>query len=60
MGESARPGCEDHEAEGRADRFGHKVEEAVDLETGAVVAVTAPEELGDTQTMSGTLGCRRR
>ena len=37
-------------------RLGHKVEEAVDLETGAVVAVTAPEELGDTQTMSGTLG----
>ena len=27
-------------------RLGHKVEEAVDLETGAVVAVTAPEELG--------------
>ena len=36
-------------------RLGHKVEEAVDLETGAVVAVTAPEELGDTQTMGGTL-----
>ena len=27
--------------------LGHKVEEAVDLETGAVVAVTAPEELDD-------------
>ena len=37
-------------------RLGHKVEEAVDLETGAVVAVTAPEELGDTQTLGGTLG----
>ena len=36
-------------------RLGHKVEEAVDLETGAVVAVTAPEELGDTQTLGGTL-----
>ena len=33
-------------------RLGHKVEEAVDLETGAV---TAPEELGDTQTMGDTL-----
>ncbi len=28
-------------------RLGHNVEEAVDLETGTVVAVTAPEELGD-------------
>ena len=37
-------------------RLSHKVEEAVDLETGAVVAVTAPEELGDPQTMGGTLG----
>ena len=36
-------------------RLGHKVEEAVDLETGAVVAVTAPEELGDAQTMGDTL-----
>ena len=36
-------------------RLGHKVEEAVDLETGAVVAVTAPEQLGDTQTLGGTL-----
>ena len=36
-------------------RLGHKVEEAVDLETGAVVAVTAPEELGDTQTLGETL-----
>ena len=33
-------------------RLGHKVEEAVDLETGAVVAVTAPEELGDTLRMA--------
>ena len=36
-------------------RLGHKVEEAVDLETGAVVAVTAPEELGDPQTLGETL-----
>ena len=36
-------------------RLGHKVEEAVDLETGAVVAVTAPEELGDTKTLGETL-----
>ena len=36
-------------------RLGHKVEEAVDLETGAVVAVTAPEKLGDTQTLGDTL-----
>ena len=36
-------------------RLGHKVEEAVDLETGAVVAVTAPEELGDTRTLGDTL-----
>ena len=36
-------------------RLGHQVEEAVDLETGAVVAVTAPEELGDTQTLGKTL-----
>ena len=35
-------------------RLGHKVEEAVDLETGAVVPVTAPEELGDPQTMGDT------
>ena len=40
-------------------RLGHKVEEAVDLETGAVVAVTAPEELGDTQTMGDTLQMAR-
>ena len=40
-------------------RLGHKVEEAVDLETGAVVAVTAPEELGDTQTMGDTLRMAR-
>ena len=40
-------------------RLGHKVEEAVDLETGAVVAVTVPEELGDPQTMGGTLGMAR-
>ena len=34
----------------------YKVEEAVDLETGAVVAVTvAEEELGDTKTMAGRL-----
>ena len=31
------------------------VEEAVDLETGAVVAVTAPKELGDTKTLGETL-----
>ena len=36
-------------------RLGHKVKEAVDLETGVVVAVTAPDELGDTQTMGETL-----
>ena len=30
-------------------RLGHKVEEVVDLETGAVVAVTAPEKLGEYQ-----------
>ena len=36
-------------------RLGHGVEEAVDLETGAVVAVTALEELGDTQTLGETL-----
>ena len=36
-------------------RLGHKVEEAVDLETEAVVAVTAPEELGDPQTLGKTL-----
>ncbi len=36
-------------------RLGHKVEEAVDLETGAVVAVTAPEKLGDPQTLGDTL-----
>ena len=40
-------------------RLGHKVEEAVDLETGAVVAVRAPEELGDTQTMGDTLRMAR-
>ena len=40
-------------------RLRHKVEEAVDLETGAVVAVTAPEELGDTQTMGDTLRMAR-
>ena len=40
-------------------RLGHKVEEAVDLETGAVVAVTAPEELGDAQTMGDTLRMAR-
>ncbi len=40
-------------------RLGHKVEKAVDLETGAVVAVTAPEELGDTQTMGDTLRMAR-
>ena len=40
-------------------RLGHKVEEAVDLETGAVVAVTAPEELGDPQTMGDTLRMAR-
>ena len=31
----------------RRTRLGHKVEEAVDLETGTVVAVTVPEELGE-------------
>ena len=36
-------------------RLGHKVEEAVDLETGAVAAVTAPEELGDPQTLRETV-----
>ena len=36
-------------------RLGHKVEEAVDLETGAVVAVNAPEELGDPQTLGETV-----
>ena len=40
-------------------RLGHKVEEAVDLETGAVVAVTAPEKLGDAQTMGDTLRMAR-
>ena len=40
--------------DGRA-RLGHKVEEAVDVATGAVVAVTAPEELGDPQTLGETL-----
>ena len=40
-------------------RLGHKVEEAVDLETGAVVAVTAPAELGDPQTLGGTLQMAR-
>ena len=48
VGESERSGREDHGDQGRT-RLGYKVEEAVDLETGAVVAVTAPEELGDTQ-----------
>ena len=41
-------------------RLGHKVEEAVDLETGAVVAVTAPEELEDTQTMGDILRMARK
>ena len=36
-------------------RLGHKVEEVVDLETGAVVAVTELEELGDPQTLGETL-----
>ena len=36
-------------------RLAHKVEEAVDWETGAVVAVTAPEDLGDPQTLGETL-----
>ena len=40
-------------------RLGYKVEEAVDLETGTVVAVTAPEELGDTQTLGETLRMAR-
>ena len=40
-------------------RLGHKVEEAVDLETGAVLAVTAPEKLGDPQTMGETLQMAR-
>ena len=40
-------------------RLGHKVEEAVDLETGAVVAVTAPAQLGDTQTLGETLRMAR-
>ena len=40
-------------------RLGHKAKEAVDLQTGAVVAVTAPEELGDTQTMGDTLRMAR-
>lgn len=36
--------------------LGHKVEEAVDLEAGAV---TAPDELGDTRTMGRTLKMAR-
>ena len=39
--------------------LGHKVEEAVDLETGAVVAVTPPEKLGDVQTLGKTLRMAR-
>ena len=41
------------------NRLGHKVEEAVDLETGAVVAVRAPEELGDPQTLGETVRMAR-
>ena len=41
-------------------RLAHKAEEAVDLETGAVVAVTVPgAEAGDTQTMDQTLRMAR-
>ena len=63
---SNREGVNPHDPEAKITklkdgrtRLGHKVEEAVDLETGAVVAVTAPEELGDTQTMGDTLRMAR-
>ena len=41
-------------------RLGHKVEEAVDLETGAVVAVTAPDELGTLRRWARRSGWPRR
>jgi hypothetical protein len=40
LDEPARSGCEDHEDERRRTRLAHKAEHAVDLETGAMVAVT--------------------
>ena len=59
VGESTRPGGEITKLKDGRTRLGHKVEEAVDLETGAVVAVTAPEELGDAQTMGTPSGVAR-
>ena len=47
----ARPGREDREDEGRRHPHGHKVEHAVEMNTGAVVCVTTQDadkgEYGD-------------
>ncbi len=63
---SNREGMNPHDSDAKTTklkdgrtRLGHKVEEAVDLEAGAVVAVTAPEELGDPQTLGKTLRMAR-
>ena len=53
---SARSRREDHEDEGQRTHLAHKAEHAVDLETGAVVAVTVQDaDEGDTTTSIETL-----
>jgi hypothetical protein len=47
---------EDHEDEGRATHLAHKAEHAVDVESGAIVAVTVQDaSIGDTGTIMDTL-----
>ena len=54
--ESRRTGCADYEDEGRAHALGAQGRAAVDLDTGAVVAVTLQgADLGDTVTLDATL-----
>ena len=52
----ADPDATDHEDEGRPDALGHKAEHAVDLDTGAIVALTVQDaSVGDTGTIMDTL-----
>src|SRR5438270_605331 len=52
----ARPRCADHKINDGRTHLAHKAEHAVDLETGAVLAVTLqPATAGDTNTLHETL-----
>ena len=57
MGESVRFGGADHQLKDGRTQLAYKAEHAMDLDTGAVVALTVqPADRGDPESLRATLG----